>query len=287
MPISRRTALSAAVAFVSAKPASWLSSLALITSAQSTQFKGASMSVNELFPTQSPELVRELVTVAHFNLNRVKEICDPQPALANAAWDWGFGDWETPLGAACHMGNRPMAEYLLSHGAHPSLFSAAFFGQLPLAKSFLAANPGAQKIHGPHSISLFSHARMGGDAARDVLEYLKSLEGSDTDQPAPLSESETNSLLGIYPFGSGESEQVEITLPDPRIFALGKMYTYPPQLLWTRKGTMTRPLFHLGNLKFFPAGSPSTRIEFQITAQSISMQILAPAPLLAATKRTG
>lgn len=242
------------------------------------------MPVTELFPAQPPELVRELVTVAHFNLNRVKEICDPQPALVNAAWDWGFGDWETPLGAACHMGNRPMAEYLLSRGAHPSLFSAAFFGQLSLVKSFLAANPGAQKIHGPHSISLFSHARMGGDAAGEVLDYLKSLEGSDSNEPVSLSESETKSLLGIYPFGSAESEQVEITLPDPRIFALGKMYTYPPQLLWTRRGTMTRPLFHLGNLKFFPAGSPSTRIEFQISAQSTSMQVLAPAPLLSAQK---
>ncbi|HLK04005.1 MAG TPA: hypothetical protein VKT53_06150 [Candidatus Acidoferrum sp.] len=51
-----------------------------------------------------------------------------------------------------------------------------------------------------------------------------------------------------------------------------------------RKGTMTRPLFHLGNLKFFPAGSPLTRIEFQISAQSTTMQVLAPAPLLSAQK---
>jgi hypothetical protein len=245
------------------------------------------MSVAELFPTQSPELVRELVTVAHFNLSRVKELCDAQPALANAAWDWGFGDWETPLGAACHMGIRPMAEYLLSRGAHPSLFSAAFFGQLPLVKSFLAANPGAQEIHGPHSISLLSHARMGGAAAHEVLDYLKSLEGSDTNEPVSLSDAETESLLGIYPFGTAESEQVEVSLPDPKIFALGKMYTYPPQLLWTRKGTVARPLFHLGDLKFFPAGSPSTRIEFQISAQSTSMQILAPAPLLSANKHSG
>jgi hypothetical protein len=28
--------------------------------------------------------------------------------LARAAWDWGFGDWETALGAASHMGSRPI-----------------------------------------------------------------------------------------------------------------------------------------------------------------------------------
>jgi hypothetical protein len=46
------------------------------------------------------------------------------------------------------------------------------------------------------------------------------------------------------------------------MYANNKMYTHPPQLHWTRKGTMTRPLFHLGDQTFYPAGAPSVRIRF-------------------------
>src|SRR5437899_13041706 len=78
----------------------------------------------DVFPAHPPELVREMVTVAHFNLPRVREIVEARPSLARAAWDWGFGDWETALGAASHVGNRAIAEYLIEKGARPSLFSA-------------------------------------------------------------------------------------------------------------------------------------------------------------------
>src|SRR5262244_3402157 len=54
------------------------------------------------FPTQPAELVREMVTVAHFDLKRVKELVEARASLAKASWDWGFGDWETALGAASH-----------------------------------------------------------------------------------------------------------------------------------------------------------------------------------------
>src|SRR6478672_3082794 len=103
------------------------------------------------------EVVREMVTVAHGNFKRVKELVDGRPSLARAAVDWGFGDWEDALGAASHVGNREIAEYLIGKGARPSLFSAAMLGQLDTVKAFLAAQPGAQRIAGPHSISLLAH----------------------------------------------------------------------------------------------------------------------------------
>src|SRR4051812_33979825 len=65
------------------------------------------------FPSQHPDVVREMVTVSHFNIARVKELATRQPALTRAAWDWGYGDWEDALGAASHVGNREIAEYLL------------------------------------------------------------------------------------------------------------------------------------------------------------------------------
>ena len=120
------------------------------------------------FPTQPPELVREMVSVSHGNVKRVRELVDARPALAKASWDWGFNDWETALGAASHVGNREIAEYLIAHGAHPSLFSAAMLGQLEVVKAFIAAQPGTQRIAGPHSISLLAHAKAGGANAEPV-----------------------------------------------------------------------------------------------------------------------
>src|SRR5688572_29778687 len=68
------------------------------------------------FPQQDPKRVSEVVGASHRDLDRVRALVEETPALANAAWDWGFGDWETALGAAAHTGRREIAEYLLSRG---------------------------------------------------------------------------------------------------------------------------------------------------------------------------
>ena len=44
----------------------------------------------------------------------------PASALACATLDWGFGDWETALGAASHVGRPEIAEYLIANGAEPT-----------------------------------------------------------------------------------------------------------------------------------------------------------------------
>lgn len=230
------------------------------------------MIVSDTFPAHPPELVREMVTVAHFDLERVKKLLEARPSLARAAWDWGFGDWETALGAASHMGNRPIAECLISRGAPPTLFSAATLGQLETVKAFLTAEPGVQRVRGPHSISLLAHARMGGEAARPVFDFLKSLPDADTEPPVPLAAEETAALVGTYVFGVGVTQQVDLTA-DLKMYANNKMYTHPPQLNWTRKGTMTRPLFHLGNRRFYPAGAPLVGILFAEAADGMLMNI--------------
>ena len=230
------------------------------------------MIVSDIFPAHPPELVREMVTVAHFDLERVKKLLEARPSLARAAWDWGFGDWETALGAASHMGNRAIAEYLISQGAPPTLFSAAMLGQLEAMKAFLTAEPGVQRVRGPHSISLLAHARMGGETARPVFDFLKSLSDADTDPPVPLTDEETAALVGTYVFGVGVTQQVDLTA-DLKMYANSKMYTHPPQLNWTRKGAMTRPLFHLGNHSFYPAGAPLVRIRLTEAADGMLMNI--------------
>ena len=152
--------------------------------------------VSDLFPTQAPELAREMVTVSHYDLHHVKELVEARPSLARAAWDWGFGDWETALGAASHMGNRPIAEYLISKGARPSVFSSAMLGHLDVIKAFVAAQPGVQRIRGPHSISLLAHAKAGGEVSRPVFDFLQSLGGAGAEPLIPLTESESASIQG-------------------------------------------------------------------------------------------
>ncbi len=227
--------------------------------------------VADVFPTQPPELAREMVLVSHFNLNRVKELVGARPSLARAAWDWGFGDWEEALGAASHMGNRAIAEFLIANGARPSLFSAAMFGQLDVVKSFIAANPGAQRIRGPHGISLLAHAKSGGEAARPVFDYLQSLGDADVDPLIPISDEDLAAVAGTYNFGSGATQQIDLLIEKRQ----GLMAMYSP-LTWTRKGTMGRPLVHLGNRTFYPAGAPSVRISFTVDKDSVVMNVNDP-----------
>src|SRR4029453_16914807 len=100
------------------------------------------------FPQQESDLVREIVTVAHGNLARVKELVTARPALARAQWDGGYGDWESPIDAASHVGNRPIAELLIATGARPTVFTAVMMGQLAVVKGFVEAAPGIQRTRG-------------------------------------------------------------------------------------------------------------------------------------------
>ena len=125
-------------------------------------------------PPLDPEKVNAIVLEAHGDLDAVRALLAEQPALTNAAWDWGGGDWETPLGAAAHMGRRDIAELLLEHGARLDLFAAAMLGETEIVRSALAAFPEMRDARGPHGIPLVEHARKGGEAAREVLELLES-----------------------------------------------------------------------------------------------------------------
>src|SRR5262249_28866467 len=120
------------------------------------------------FPSHPPELAREMVIAAHARVPRVRELVGRWPTLARAAIDWGFGAWEDALGAASHTGNREIAELLVENGARPTIFSAAMLGQLDVVKAFVAASPGIETVHGPHSITLLRHAMAGGARAQGV-----------------------------------------------------------------------------------------------------------------------
>lgn len=231
--------------------------------------------MGESFPTQDQGLVKEMVTVAHFQVARVKELVGRHQTLAKATYDWGFGDWESALGAASHVGNREIAEFLLANGARPTLFSAVMLGQLDVVKAFVAASPGVQRIKGPHSITLLRHAMAGGAQAKPVLDYLTQLGGAD-DRPTekPLTAEERTSLVGSYPFGSAASDRMEISISRD-------------VLQISRPGHIERGLSHLGGLEFYPMGAENVRIRFERSAASVTMAIYDPDVVLKASRVAG
>jgi len=118
------------------------------------------------------ELVNEFVLRAHGDFGVVKQLLEQEPALLNAAWDWGGGDWETALGAASHVGRRDIAEYLLDKGARMDVFAAAMLGETEVVRAMLEAQPALRESRGPHGIPLIAHAETGGEQARKVLDLL-------------------------------------------------------------------------------------------------------------------
>jgi hypothetical protein len=202
------------------------------------------------FPRVDLATIETFVGVAHRDAAEVRRMVERQPALARAAWDWGFGDWETALGAAAHTGQREIAELVLAHGAHPTIFSAAMLGQLDVVRAMVAAAPGIQRTLGPHALTLMFHARKGGKDAEPVVSYLESVGEADTGPTtAPLDPADRDALVGRYVFGAGESDRVDV---DVRNDALGIQ----------RPGMTRRTLSHTGGLVFFPSGVPSVRIAF-------------------------
>jgi hypothetical protein len=250
-PISRRTCIAAAAL-----------SVPLANASAST--------VSDTFPMQPSEMVKEMVTVSHGNAKRVRELVEAHPSLAKASWDWGFGDWEAAVDAASHVGHREIAEYLIERGARPTLFTAAMLGHIEVVKATIAAQPGIQRIAGPHGISLLAHAKNGGAPAKEVFDYLQSLGDAGSPPTMPLTDEELTALNGTYTFGSGPQDRIEITADKG-------------QLSFTRAGTTTRGLVHLGENTFHPMGAEAVRIVFSRMAEGITLTIHDPQPVITAT----
>jgi len=225
------------------------------------------------FPAQNPDLVREMVTVSHGNVARVRELIAMHPALAKAAWDWGYGDWEDALGAASHVGNREIAGLLIATGARPTLFSAAMLGQLDVVRALVAASPGVQRVKGPHGITLLAHARAGGATAAEVAKYLESLGDADRVYTnLPLADGDTDALAGTFTYGSGEAQTLSVA-------------STPRGLTIKRQGSVERNLFHLGSRTFHPAGADAVRIRFEPDTRPAGYVTIEDGPVVVTAKR--
>jgi hypothetical protein len=208
------------------------------------------------FPSHDPALAREVVGKSHFDLDTVKKLVEARPALARVSWDWGFGDWETALGAASHVGRRDIAEVLIANGARPDIFTFTMFGQLDAVKAIIAANPGIQCTSGPHGITLLAHAEAGGDAAKAVADYLISLGDADSKATnLPMDEAAHKALLGEYRVEGNANGACHII--EQRNGNLAFRFDSP-----VGSGS-ARPLMHQGNNVFHPSGTPKVRIAIE------------------------
>lgn len=127
--------------------------------------------------TDQSDPLREFVIAAHFNLDGLKAGLEAHPEWLNVEHDWGpEAGRETPLGAAAHVGNRQIAEYLLDQGAPLTPAAAAMLGRKDALEAFIDADPANASATGAHGIPLLAHAAFSGDVS--LVEMLKA-RGND------------------------------------------------------------------------------------------------------------
>ena len=209
----------------------------------------AADAIPDYFPRTQDAAVAEMVGAAHANIDRVKALLEARPTLANATWDWGFGDWESAIGAASHMGRRDIAEALLEKGARADLFTHAMLGHLATVRAAVEARPGIQRVHGPHGITLLAHARAGGEASAEVARYLESLGDADQAAKAAPLVRPIAAYVGTYTYGASTAERFQIV-------------DHQGTLGFLKEGGFRRGLFHLGGDAFHPVAAPAVRVEF-------------------------
>lgn len=126
------------------------------------------------------ELVKEFVGVSHGKFDRVKEMLENDFLFLHCSYDWGGGDFESGIEAAGHVGNKEIANYLLSKGARYNIYLACMLGHLDTVKNVLTFNPSLLNSKGPHGFTMLHHAQKGGEEAKAVADYLTSLGAKET-----------------------------------------------------------------------------------------------------------
>ncbi len=237
-------------------------------------------SPHDRYPAIQLSVASEVVGVSHFNLDRLKELVDPRPELAKAFWDWGFGDWESAIAAASHVGRKDIVDYLISKGAVPTIFTYAMLGHYETVKAMISAYPGIQQNFGPHGISLLQHAKTGLEVdgadqskSRQLIEYLQSLGDADGRQYLPVEETEKEKYLGDYKYGAGAEDGFTIKLNMRKLLSLGKL------------GKSGGAIWRIGDNEFTYQGAPSVTIKFLIQNELVhSLTITEPGLVLTAAK---
>jgi hypothetical protein len=214
---------------------------------------------HDRYPAIKLEIASEVVGVSHFNMDRLKELVNPRPELANASWDWGYGDWESAIGAASHVGRKDIVDFLISKGAVPTIFTYAVLGDHDTVKAMITGYPGIQKNLGPHGITLLQHAKTGLQAegvdkikAQKLIDYLQSLGDADGRQYLSMEEADKAKYVGDYRYGEGDGEGFTIKINMRKMLSLGRL------------GKSGGTLHRIGDNEFAYQGAPSVNIKFLV-----------------------
>ncbi len=257
-----------------------IKSVSAVTNSRSTN-------ADELFyryPAFDDNIVADVVGSSHFNLDKVKELVNKRPELARATWDWGFGDWETALGAASHVGRRDIADFLMSRGARPDIFTYSMMGAYDAVKAMTESTPGIQSIAGPHGISLLQHVKNGLRAegitdkqkqdGNKVVAYLELLGHADVQEKyIDVKEADKSKYLGDYKYGDGPNDGFTVQLNMRKLLSLGKLGKFGGALYQKKENVFTYN------------GTSSVEISFTITdGKVISLTIHEPDLTLTAVK---
>ena len=116
------------------------------------------------------KLVKDFVVAGHKDLGLVKEMLNDYPNLIYCRYDWGNGDFEEAIEGAGHLGNKEIANYLITSGARVNLFVLTMLGKSDLVIPTLEAYPELVFANGPHGFTLLHHAKIGG--SDDMYDYL-------------------------------------------------------------------------------------------------------------------
>jgi len=236
------------------------------------------------YPAIDDEIVSDVVGKSHFDLEGLKILVDKRPELSKACWDWRFGDFETAIGAASHVGRRDIAEYLISRGARPDLFTWTMLGAFEIVKSTIELSPGIQKIEGPHGISLLDHAHAGLrmkdkmtqkniEDSKKLIAYLESLGDADGKKYLEVKEGDKEKYLGDYKYGLGEKEGFTVGLNMRKTISLGEI------------GGFGGSLYKISENRFTYQGAPSVEVMFQIENEEVkSLTLYEPDSTLIAKK---
>ena len=236
------------------------------------------------YPSMNDNMVSGIVGASHANIDKVRELVTARPELAGASWDWGFGDWETALGAASHVGRRDIAELLISHGARPDIFTFTMLGMVKSVQEIIETVPGIQSHHGPHGITLLQHAKNRLESktitAEDrtnvekVIAYLESVGNADNKATnLEMTDEDKQKYFGEYRFGEGENELFVVEMNARKIFQI------------TRKGSSARNVRKVADHTFSPVGAPSVKIIFKMNGDKpVSFSIHEPEPLVTAVR---
>ncbi len=119
----------------------------------------------------APELIREFVLAGHGNLEKVRSLLSRHPQLLGIAYEWAPDDHESAIQAAAHVGNRPIAVYLLEQGAPFEICTASMLGHRGDVEQMLTGDPSLIDAKGAHGIPLLPHASLSGDVALVRMLY--------------------------------------------------------------------------------------------------------------------